>query len=254
LCRQKAGLLLKTMADVVATEHTPILLLPDVSYNELPWESLTCSRGYNIYRLPNALSLNDKYLKDKSTRHISVDVANSFALLNPNGDLVGTEKALRPVLDKYRWHVVCGQPPTDLRAMLREYNLFLFFGHGAAIDFLGHLKFRTSLWRSTMILMGCSSGALRHSIDSPSDIPVVCYLVAGSPAILANLWDVTDAEIDRFSLSLLNSWSCRVEKTQMIEFDMSASVRESRTSCRLPYLTGGAPVVYGLPVHFLPIN
>ena len=254
LCRQKAGLLLKTMADVVATEHTPILLLPDVSYNELPWESLSCSRGYNIYRLPNALSLNDKYLKDKSTRHISVDVANSFALLNPNGDLVGTEKALRPVLDKYRWHVVCGQPPTDLRAMLREYNLFLFFGHGAAIDFLGHLKFRTSLWRSTMILMGCSSGALRHSIDSPSDIPVVCYLVAGSPAILANLWDVTDAEIDRFSLSLLNSWSCRVEKTQMIEFDMSASVRESRTSCRLPYLTGGAPVVYGLPVHFLPIN
>lgn len=253
LCRQKAGLLFKTMADVVAEEHTPILLLPDVSYNELPWESLSCSRGFNTYRLPNALSLNDKYRKDKSTRHISVDIANSIALLNPSGDLVCTEKALRPVLDKYRWHVVCGQPTTDLKAMLRKYNLFLFFGHGAGIDFLGHLQFNMSSWQSTMILMGCSSGALRDSTHSSSDIPVVCYLVAGSPAILANLWDVTDAEIDRFSVSLLNSWSCRVGKAQ-IEFDMSASVRESRTNCRLPYLTGAAPVVYGLPVHLLPIN
>ncbi|KAF8779940.1 hypothetical protein HU200_002210 [Digitaria exilis] len=54
--------------------------------------------------------------------------------------------------------------------------------------------------------MGCSSGALHcKGSYAPRGAPL-SYLAAGSPAIIANLWDVSDKDIDRFSKALLNSW------------------------------------------------
>ena len=54
--------------------------------------------------------------------------------------------------------------------------------------------------------MGCSSGTLQcKGSYAPRGAPL-SYLFAGSPAIVANLWDVSDKDIDRFSKTLLNSW------------------------------------------------
>lgn len=54
--------------------------------------------------------------------------------------------------------------------------------------------------------MGCSSGTLHcKGSYAPRGAPL-SYLFAGSPAIIANLWDVSDKDIDRFSKTLLNSW------------------------------------------------
>jgi len=54
--------------------------------------------------------------------------------------------------------------------------------------------------------MGCSSGTLQcKGSYAPRGAPL-SYLFAGSPAIVANLWDVSDKDIDRFSKALLNSW------------------------------------------------
>ena len=56
------------------------------------------------------------------------------------------------------------------------------------------------------LLMGCSSGTLHcKGSYAPRGAPL-SYLFAGSPAIVANLWDVSDKDIDRFSKALLNSW------------------------------------------------
>ena len=53
-------------------------------------------------------------------------------------------------------------------------------------------------------LMGCSSGALRqHGGLAPSGTPLH-YLHARCPALVANLWDVTDGEIDRLCDHLLD--------------------------------------------------
>lgn len=62
-----------------------------------------------------------------------------------------------------------------------------------------------------------------------------------SPAIVANLWDVTDADTDRFCHALLQSW-LHQEGTSLV-----AMVTPSRQHCKLPYLVGGAAVVYGSP-------
>lgn len=56
------------------------------------------------------------------------------------------------------------------------------------------------------LLMGCSSGSLSFTGRyAPQGAPL-SYILAGSPAIVANLWDVTDKDIDRFAKVILDAW------------------------------------------------
>ena len=83
------------------------------------------------------------------------------------------------------------------------------------------------------------------------------YLTAGAPGLLlskegalltviavvvANLWDVTDGDIDRFTSHLLDSLGSSVPVPTL--------VNRARQACTLKFLVGAAPVVYGLPVCF----
>ena len=74
---------------------------------------------------------------------------------------------------------------------------------------------------------------------------------------MANLWDVTDRDIDRFSQAVLTAWisgagSSRGEcssggGSSTAGTDVCAAVAASRTACKLPHLVGAAPVCYGIP-------
>lgn len=92
---------------------------------------------------------------------------------------------------------------------------------------------------------------------------------------MANLWDVTDKDIDRFSGALLSTWLgggaakpptaadsedgagssvCASSSggggslyLTPAKVDVSAAVARSRATCKLPHLIGAAPVCYGLP-------
>ena len=86
---------------------------------------------------------------------------------------------------------------------------------------------------------------------------------------VGNLWDVTDRDIDRFAMTLLEQWlsggageggkqeaeaasrasdtACGAERLLCV----SRSVSDSRSVCRLPYLIGAAPVCYGVPTSVL---
>lgn len=56
------------------------------------------------------------------------------------------------------------------------------------------------------LLMGCSSGSMSFTGHyAPQGAPL-SYILAGSPAIIANLWDVTDKDIDRFAKVMLDAW------------------------------------------------
>lgn len=63
-----------------------------------------------------------------------------------------------------------------------------------------------------------------------------------SPCIVSNLWDVTDKDIDRFLEHLLQS--CLSDKP----CDVLSKISSAREACRLPFLIGAAPVVYGFPI------
>lgn len=76
-----------------------------------------------------------------------------------------------------------------------------------------------------------------------------------SPTLVANLWDVTDKDIDKFSqsvfdkLSLNGNSSMKEKRSDNNSTSIVAAVAQSRDSCKLKYLTGAAPVVYGIPFY-----
>jgi separase len=91
--------------------------------------------------------------------------------------------------------------------------------------------------------------------------------LAGCPAVVANLWDVTDRDIDRFCQAVLKDWveggrgggaqggdggggdpgGVGGEGGTGAAGSVSGAVARSRAACRLPHLIGAAPVCYGLP-------
>jgi separase len=73
----------------------------------------------------------------------------------------------------------------------------------------------------------------------------LAYLHASCPALVANLWDVTDGEIDRFCTALL-------EHTTREGGSLLSAVARARSACRLRFLTGAAAVAYGVPLAFQP--
>ena len=72
---------------------------------------------------------------------------------------------------------------------------------------------------------------------------------------VANLWDVTDRDIDRFSQEVLSKWMksdpkeiSSAQHSMSKPVCVSTSVTSSRNACRLSSLIGAAPVCYGIPM------
>jgi separase len=121
------------------------------------------------------------------------------------------------------WNGFTGEIPEDdimKAALTKDHSLYLFCGHGGGECILPRPKFERIFLdgardenflqcQSAMVLMGCRSGRL-ISINSPEDEyapigefhyepdgAIISYLCAGAPCVVANLWDVTDHDIDR---------------------------------------------------------
>lgn len=73
-----------------------------------------------------------------------------------------------------------------------------------------------------------------------------------SPALVANLWDVTDKDIDKFSDAVFRKLGLDGEPRDEDDArpTLAGAVGGSRDVCLLRYLNGAAPVVYGVPVRF----
>ena len=81
-----------------------------------------------------------------------------------------------------------------------------------------------------------------------------------SPSLVVNLWDVTDREIDRVTEEVFKKLNVNpahvTDKAApspsllpISDMSIVAAVNASRDDCRLKYLTGAAPVVYGIPMY-----
>jgi hypothetical protein len=78
-----------------------------------------------------------------------------------------------------------------------------YCGHGAGQDFFNEVYLRDVSCRATALLMGCSSGRLRERGEFDAHGIALEYLYAGAPAVVANLWDVTDKDLDGATQRLL---------------------------------------------------
>ena len=64
---------------------------------------------------------------------------------------------------------------------------------------------------------------------------------------MANLWDVTDRDIDKVTVALLEAWIARPE------LPACALLPEARLAAKLKHLNGAAPVCYGVPLSLAQI-
>lgn len=71
-------------------------------------------------------------------------------------------------------------PSAQLAAALQQHDVFLYFGHGSAQQYLPQSALRGLTACAASLLMGCSSGRLRPAGEYEPHGPVWDYLMAGA--------------------------------------------------------------------------
>ncbi|KAI5795625.1 peptidase family C50-domain-containing protein [Geopyxis carbonaria] len=262
------------------TDHTILIL--EKSVQMFPWESMPCLRGHSVSRLPSLAALRARILgmnsldKDETKPGYYADGTSGGYILNPSSDLEKTQKIFEAELKHLNdsWTSVVNRAPTEkeFSGILETKDIFLYFGHGSGSHYLPAKNVRQLDRCAVACLMGCSSGVLQDNGEFEPWGVTANYLVAGSPAVLATLWDVTDRDIDSFAKDAFAKWGVlsppspaeenpkkgkgRAKKTETAAEPQSArgqslvqAVATAREQCKLKYLNGAAPVVYGIPVY-----
>lgn len=209
----------------------------------------------------------------------SLSKRKTFYLLNPGGDLVQSQDRFEPWLQgrsaSHGWKGIVGRQPIvdELPDALSSSDLMLYFGHGGAEQFIRQSKVRELQRCAVAMLWGCSSAMLHDNGEFDGTGTPLNYMCAGAPAMVGNLWDMTDRELDSVCegvfgrLGLMEARERAEVKAAArnikldrkgnleasrapTEMSLARAVAESRNDCRLPYLTGAATVVYGVPVYW----
>lgn len=297
----------KARGKVRPVEGAHTFLVLDRHVQAIPWESMPVMRGRSVSRVPGIGFITDRLALARCQRGlplevgeedgavkdrcVDVDPSKGFYVLNPSGDLVGTEgrfKEWAGGLKKAGWDGVIGCPPSEqqmLDALQRRdlvvyvppslpsflssthSNLTLlshsYFGHNGAEQYIRSHKIRHLPRCAATMLWGCSSGLLRSQGDfDPAGTPN-SYMLAGCPALVANLWDVTDRDIDKFAMAVFERVGLegkvlakrkgkdgkKEREREREKVSVCEAVAKSRDACKLKYLTGAAVVVYGVPYY-----
>jgi separase len=224
-----------TEADRNDGQH--VVLVLDKRLQAFPWENLPCLEQISVSRVGSMLSLRDCIAamhtqRDADGRHMISRKSGAF-ILNPSSDLTSTQSTLEPALSKAAalkgadWSSIVNRAPSeeDFKSTLENSALTLYFGHGAGSQYIRPRTIKKLERCSEVVwLMGCSSGAVTEYGElEPQAVPLA-YLNAGMKkvpsssskdessqsnkclSIVATLWDVTDKDIDRFSLTIGEEW------------------------------------------------
>lgn len=237
-----------------------LAIIPGTSCAFFPWESLSFLRGKSISRMPSVHSLLELLQKRKNRFSVSIeDNGGLFYMINPSGDLVRTENRFQPlfesIVSEKKSGIVAKRPSEEyfLSELLKS-EVFVYLGHGGCEQYVKSSTLFKAILSETKgslppsLLIGCSSGALQLNGYLEPNGNIYNWLICGSPMVVANLWDVTDKDIDLFSLSLLQKWGmlpgCKTDNVNVCQ-----AVSKSRGECTLKYLNGSAPIIYGLPLR-----
>ncbi|XP_059463278.1 separase isoform X5 [Corylus avellana] len=200
-----------------SVKREPIILVLDCEVQMLPWENFPILRNQEVYRMPSVGSIS--VALDRSHQHQEqvgkfvanfplIDPLDAFYLLNPSGDLSSTQVEFENWFRDQNLEGKAGSAPTaeELVVALKSRDLFIYFGHGSGAQYIPRHEIQKLENCAATLLMGCSSGSLTlNGCYIPQGTPL-SYLLAGSPVIVANLWEVTDKDIDRFGKAMLDAW------------------------------------------------
>ncbi|KAI1289699.1 Separin [Halotydeus destructor] len=195
-----------------------------------------------------------KTFKDSPVMTFGASEQDTFYLLNPADNLGKTEEMFKSRFEnEKRWAGVVGRKPEpeELANALQSKEVYIFFGHGAGTSYYRTMpdNLEGLTVNTAALVIGCSSGRLTADGSSLESYGTPYrFLVNGAPCYVGVLWDVTDRDIDKFSDRMLENWLPSWQKEKGSK-SIAYSCTEARSACKLKYLIGAAPVVYGLPVH-----
>ncbi|KAL7948376.1 peptidase family C50 domain-containing protein [Trichoderma barbatum] len=266
--------------------HTVLVL--DKLLHAFPWESLPCMDGLSVSRVPSLACLRQLIQEagrspgSKSQGHFVSAKAGTY-ILNPSSDLTNTQTFFQPAFSSLSsWSGIINKAPkeSEFEKALAKSEIMVYFGHGSGAQYIrGKTIRRLDKCRPATFLMGCSSAALTDAGEFECYGPVWNYMMAGCPAVVGTLWDVTDRDIDRFSGKTFEEWGLFARGTfdgaattkgkgkarsfaeEMDEVgrhrdgndlgnaSLAEAVARARNACRFKYLNGAAVVLYGIPVY-----
>ncbi|KDN37376.1 hypothetical protein K437DRAFT_270883 [Tilletiaria anomala UBC 951] len=257
--------------------HTFLILDKDMC--SIPWESMQILRRRSVSRIPSLVFLQDR-LELAALHGVTKDGAmqlsqgRSFYVLNPSGDLKRSEERFRPWVQRHAmWKGITGREPivSEFADALATHDLLMYFGHSGGEQFIAPSALKALRSCAVTMLWGCSSGMLRDLGEFDRTGTPYLYMMAGAPALVANLWDTTDRELDKVSEStLVRLGLMKVEEAESepgssqnqkrvtpiadAPVTLPLAIAQARDDCRLPFLTGAACVVYGIPVEWKPLE
>lgn len=252
---EKIQSLYSTVANVPANSKEHLVLIPSFACSAFPWESLDALRSKSVSRVPSVAMLLELLENHDGMAVFDEDKGNTYYLVNPGKDLTRTQDKFQPILESLPYSTgLCGQKPAEeaMISSLLQSDLFIYLGHGGGEQYMRSssllkAKFLCDKKLPPGLLMGCSSGAFQDNGLLEPTGNVTNWLLCGSPMVVTNLWDITDKDIDTFSLSVFDKWGIWPERQN--GQNISQAVSSSRDTCTLKYLNGAAPILHGLPLH-----
>jgi len=215
--------------DAGTSSHTILIL--DKHLHAFPWESLPSLSHLNTSRLPSLEALYSRLVAARDTKASSSDPGNieghfisrttGHSILNPSGDLAHTQSVIQPLLQSLpeTWtHQTTAPTEAQLSQALASTSLFLYFGHGSGSQYIRPRAIKKLAQCPTTWLMGCSSSAVTDNGGFEPSGMVLAYLLAGAPAVVGTLWDVTDRDCDRASVKageLWGLWEAMVQEEKL---------------------------------------
>ncbi|KIX02687.1 uncharacterized protein Z518_08629 [Rhinocladiella mackenziei CBS 650.93] len=267
-----------------APNPSHVILVMDKELQVFPWESLPCLRGQSVSRMPSLGAIWERIdsirKQNGNSQGYVIPASDGAYLLNPSSDLTSTQEIFGQIFPSQlpTYDAIVNRPPEEkeFETALRDKSLMLYFGHGGGAQYIRGRTIRKMGRCAVTLLMGCSSAKMTEcGVYEPYGMPWN-YINGGSPAVVGTLWDVTDRDIDRFALQLMDDWGLVDAKSDLDTKSnksgkgrsdkggkarnpagytrkrgvvaLDQAVAQARDACMLKYLNGAAPVMYGIPV------
>ncbi|VDO84886.1 unnamed protein product [Heligmosomoides polygyrus] len=245
------------MSSDSSPSYTFLIICPDLTI--FPWEVLPVFRDSPYVARIASLHALFRTLNKSDQVPVEVNVNNAFYVLDPDNNLGDTRRRMSDYVSKFGWKGVVGKIPTstEVSEALRERDVFFYMGHGSGSRYFSRRVISENTVNAVSVLMGCGSVRLTPfgwGMDGKSS--VYDYTVAQCPSVVGCLWTVTDGEIDRYFMALVDLCFSSDANRTLTGTDggdsrlrvLVEAMHRAKSRCKLPYLTGAAVVSYGIPV------
>ncbi|EPB69175.1 peptidase family C50 [Ancylostoma ceylanicum] len=237
--------------------YTFLIVCPDLT--TFPWEVIPVFRNSPyVARIPAVHTLFQT-LRMRKKVPVAVNASNAFYILDPDNNLGDTQRRITDYVSKFGWNGVVGKIPDPdvVKEALRVRDVFFYMGHGSGSRYFSRRVISENVINAVSVLMGCGSVKLTPygwGMDGKSS--VYDYTVAQCPSVVGCLWTVTDGEIDRYFMALVDLCFSSDGNRTLTGTDggdsrlrvLVEAMHRARSRCKLPYLTGASVVSYGIPV------